>query len=48
MEIHAGPDDFQLEIEDGVDEVILAYRKDGELYELATLEPPAKGTISRK
>jgi hypothetical protein len=32
---------------DDVDALVLAFRKDGELYELAELPPGAKGTLER-
>lgn len=39
--------ELTVESADVADEVVLAFRRDGELHELATLEPPAKLTLER-
>lgn len=41
------PDGVHLELfeADDVDEVVLAFRAEGDLHELATLEPPVRGSL---
>ena len=36
---------IELEDHGNVDAVVLAYRRDGELYELASVEPPVRASL---
>ncbi|MRW97010.1 MULTISPECIES: hypothetical protein [Haloferax] len=40
--------EIELGEESGVEEVVLGFRKDGEYYELAVVEPPVKAEIRKR
>jgi hypothetical protein len=33
---------------DGIDEVVLGFRREGELYELTAMEPPMEAEITKR
>lgn len=49
-DVQLGGDRVELELSDESErfEVVLAYRLDGELYELAAMEPPLLATLERR
>ena len=46
----AKPSHFELNLgaAEDIEEVVIAFRKDGELYELASIEPPVEARIERQ